>query len=319
MKKNLFLFLLIFIINSCNNQDNRNNRDKVIVEEKNLIADKILSNKIFSPDFITRVGDKLLISSHLSDTVLYVYSLPSLTYLNSTGTKGAGPDDFQIFPMFCESFDNMLYVWGFNLVTIKKFAINQSGELNFEGLIKLSKYEAFNNMHIINDSLFIYYLPDYLKTVKFDLKKDKETDKIQMKKDNHNESFFYSNRGSIAANNSFLIYGYLFKKQIDIYKMHDFKLLKRIIGDYEYKEPVLGDFNPPVYYRNIVAGNQFFYALCNENSNKEVIMEVYNYDGVLVKKFTFDIPPQLFVIDEENNTMYGYSGEYEDYLLRYKL
>jgi hypothetical protein len=47
-------------------------------------------------------------------------------------------------------------------------------------------------------------------------------------------------------------------------------------------------------------------------------MEVYNYDGLPVKRFTFDIPPQLLVVDEEQSVIYGYNDKYEDYLLHYK-
>ncbi|GHT72097.1 hypothetical protein FACS189455_4980 [Bacteroidia bacterium] len=312
MKKYLFLLSFIVILNACNNSKNP------VIEEKKLIASKILSDKVFSPDFMIKINDKLVISSSLSDTMLYVYSLPSLRYLNSSGTKGNGPEDFQLFPMFCESSDNSVYIWGYDPITIKKFSIDNNGYLNIKNLIKLPKYEAFNNMHIINDSLFIYYLPDLLKIVKYDLRNNKDLDVIQMKKDDHNESFFYINRGSIAANDSFLLYGYLFKKQIDIYRMRDFGIQKKIVGNYKFQKPVLGDFNTPVYYRKIIAGQKFFYTLCNENLNKEVIMEVYNYDGLLLKKITFDIPPQLFVVDEEHSAVYGYNDKYEDYLLYYK-
>jgi hypothetical protein len=317
MKKYLSLLFIIIAIHACN--DNKKKiRVNVNVEEKKLIASKILSDKIFSPDFMVKVNDKLLISSSLSDTMLYVYSLPSLRYLNSSGAKGHGPEDFQFFPMFCESSTNSAYIWGYNPITIKKFTINNDGYLSLENLIKLPRYEAFNNMYIINDSVFIYYLPDLLRIVKFDLKNEKDLDVIQMKKDDHNESFFYINRGSIAANDSFLVYGYLFKKQIDIYTIRDFVIQKKIIDNYEFQRPILGDFNTRVYYRKIIAGQKFFYALCNENLNKDSIIEVYNYEGVLVKRFTFDITPQLFVVDEEQSTMYGYCGEYEDYLLYYK-
>ncbi|MDR0680724.1 MAG: TolB-like 6-bladed beta-propeller domain-containing protein [Dysgonamonadaceae bacterium] len=312
MKKYLLLLFLIVTINACNNNK------KPIIEEQKLIAGKVLSDKIFSPDFMIRVNDKLVISSSLSDTMLYIYSLPSLKYLNSFGTKGLGPEDFQLFPMFCESSNSSLYVWGYSPITIKKFMIDNNGYPNLENLIRLPKYEVFNNMYIINDSVFIYYLPDLLKTVKFNLINNNDLDAIQMKKDDHNESFFYINRGFIAANDSFLLYGYLFKKQINIYRIQDFKLHKKIVGDYEFQKPVLGDFNAPVYYKKIIAGQKFFYALCNDNLNKDVIMEVYNYDGLPVKRFTFDISPQLFVIDEEHSTIYGYNGEYEDYLLYYK-
>ena len=317
MKKYLLLTLFVLVlvfVNGCHK-----NTDKFVSEEMKLMADSVLLDKVFSPDFMVCIDDKLIISSSMSDTMLHVYSLPSLKHLNSIGRKGQGPDEFQLFPMFCNSqSDSLLYIWGFSPTTIKKFVIDHDGALDFRSLIMLPKYESFNNMHIIDDSLFIYYLPDLLKIVKLDLKNNIDLEMIQMKKDDHNESYFYSNRGLIAVNDSFLLHGYLFRKQIDIYRVHDFSLKKEVIGDYKFEKPVLGDFNTTIYYRGIIACKNYFYALCNENSNRDVVMEVYDYDGLLVKKFSFDIPPQLFVIDEENSTIYGYNEKYEDYLLRYK-
>jgi hypothetical protein len=169
-------------------------------------------------------------------------------------------------------------------------------------------------MHILNDSLFIYYLPDDLRIVKFDLKNKRYLDNIQLNKDNHNESFYYSNRGIIAANDSFVVFAYLFKKEINIYRLNDFKLHKVIKGDYEYKKPIVGSSDNPKYYTQIVAGENFFYALCKNDKS----MEVYDYDGTFINEFTFDITPSLFAVDENNKTIYGFANDnkYEPVLLR---
>lgn len=309
----VYCFILFFII--CCIHDDIFSPEKI-----ELKAEKKLLEEIISPEFITRVDNKLVISSSKSGNMLHIYSLPDLRYLYSTGRKGSGPEEIQLFPMFCESLNQALYVWGYGPMTIKKFDVNQNGELKFNDLIKLPRYEAFNYMHILNDSLFIYYLPDNLKIVKLDLKNNKFLDDIQMKKDNHGESYFYSNRGTIAANDSFLVFGYLFKKQINIFWVNNFKLHKKIIGNYKHKDPVVGDFKTPVYYTNIVAGEDFFYALCTDNKSNSVVMEVYNYNGLFMKKFTFDITPQLFAVDENNKTIYGfaYNNKYEPYLLRFR-
>jgi len=305
----IFCSLLLFI-NSCRNDDISS------PEKKELKSEKKLLEEIISPDFLTRIDNKLIISSSQSDYMLYVYSLPDLNYLYRTGKKGRGPEEIPLFPMFCESLNQTLYVWGYGPKTIRKFDINQNGELKLNDTIKLPMYEEFNCMHIFNDSLFIYYLPDNLNIVKFDLKNKKYLDNIQMKKDDHNESYFYSNRGTIAANDSFVVFGYLFKKQINIYWLNDFKLHKKIIGNYKHKGPIVGDFDTPFYYTRIVAGENFFYALCKNKKS----MEVYDYNGSFVNEFTFDITPSLFAVDEYNKTIYGFANDnkYEPYLLRFR-
>jgi len=100
-------------------------------EKKELKSEKKLLEEIISPDFITRVDDKLIIASSLSDTMLYVYSLPDLKYLHSTGKKGRGPDEIPLFPMFCESLNHALYVWGYGPRTIIKFDINSKTIISF--------------------------------------------------------------------------------------------------------------------------------------------------------------------------------------------
>jgi len=310
MRKILIFCSLLLFINSCRNDDISS------PEKKELKSEKEILKEIISPDFLTRIDNKLIISSSQSDHMLYIYSLPDLKYLHSTGTKGRGPDEIPLFPMFCESLNQTLYVWGYGPKTIRKFDINQNGELKLNDTIKLPRYEEFNYMHIFNDSLLIYYLPDNLNIVKFDLKNKKYLDNIQMKKDDHNESYFYSNRGTIAANDSFVVFGYLFKKQINIYWLNDFKLHKKIIGNYKHKGPIVGDFDTPFYYTRIVAGENFFYALCKNKKS----MEVYDYNGSFVNEFTFDITPSLFAVDEDNRTIYGFANDnkYEPYLLRFR-
>ena len=310
MRKILIFCSLLLFINACRNDDISS------PEKKELKSEKKLLEEIISPDFLTRIDNKLIISSSQSDYMLYVYSLPDLNYLHRTGKKGRGPEEIPLFPMFCESLNQTLYVWGYGPKTIRKFDVNQNGELKLNDTIKLPMYEEFNYMHIFNDSLFIYYLPDNLKIVKYDLKSKKHLDNIRMKKDDHNESYFYSNRGTIAANDSFVVFAYLFKKQINIYRLNDFKLHKEIIGNYKHKDPIVGDLDTPVYYTKIVAGENFFYALCKNKKS----MEVYDYNGSFVNEFTFDITPSLFAVDEYNKTIYGFANDnkYEPYLLRFR-
>ena len=112
----------------------------------------------------------------------------------------------------------------------------------------------------------------------------------------------------------------MFNKQINIYELNDFRLHKEIRGNYNHKNPVVGDFNTPVYYTHIAACKNYFYALCRNNKSNSAVMEVYNYNGSFVNEFTFDITPSLFAVDEDNKTIYGfaYDNKYEPYLLRFR-
>jgi len=305
--KAIFIFFSFLLFSDCICQTNTT---PMITQE--LKSYQHLIKEIYIPAFLTRVGDKMVLSCDKSDPLLgepllFVYSLPDFKLLGSTGRRGKGPNEIPVFAMFCESEDESLYVYGYTFKTIRKFEINKEGELILDKIIDLPYYQTFNNMHIIKDSLFIYYLPDDLKIVKSSLKSGQDLDKIELKKDDHKETFYYKNRGTVAANNSFLVYAYIYKKQIDIYRVDDFKLHKQIIGKYKKQDPIIGDKNNPIYYSNIVAGKKYFYAIYTDIKTQKPIIEVYDYNGSFQKELILDIKPELFIVDEAKKTIYGYA------------
>jgi hypothetical protein len=293
--------------------------------EKKLVAEKVSIKEVFSPEFMTKTDDFLLISSSMNDTMLFTYATPSLEHKSHNGIKGGGPDDFSPFPGFCESNQNSnVYIWGYTPHTIRKFSLDNEGQLVFEKEFLLKKNEEFNNMYIINDSLFLYYLMEELCIKKYDLIGEHPIDEIKMKKEDHRESWFFSNRGNFIVNDSTIVFAYLFKKQIDIYDLNTMKLQTVITDNKKYPKPIVGDFkNTMLHYINIVAGKDFFYAVYHgvfEYSDAETdVIEVYDYEGNAIKKYTFDIFPQLFEVDESKGYIYGYNRRYEDYLLKYPL
>jgi len=313
--KAIFMFFFVLVFSDCICQTNT-----TPLKTQELKSYKKLVEEIHIPTFLTRVGDKMVLSNWKGDTLLYVYSLPDFKFLGGTGTKGKGPGEIQAFPMFCESEDESLYIWGYTHKTIRKCDVTKEGEFKVNKIINLPYYMNFNKMHIIKDSLFIYYLPVELKIVKTDLKSGRDLDNIVLKKDDHKEAFYYKNSGTVAANNSFLVYGYFYKKQIDIYKVADFKLHKQIIGKYKKQDPVIKDENNLTYYTSIVAGKKYFYALYEDIKTKRPIIEVYDYNGSFQKELKLDIKPEIFIVDEAKNTIYGYAlnSNYEPCFMRFE-
>lgn len=228
MKYNLFCLLLILLLLSACTKPHKDGT--FFAESKKLLAEKIRVNEMFSPDFVTKSGENFIISNSKSDTTLFFYETPSLKFKFATGMKGKGPDEIQTFPMFCHTLnDKYLYIRGYSPMSIKKISLESDNDLLFVDEYNLGKYDEYNFMNIINDSLFIYYSSNKLTITKYDLKNEVVLDKIEFRKDDHNESYFYSNRGFIAANDSFVVYPYIYKKQMNIYSVNDFKLVKKIV------------------------------------------------------------------------------------------
>lgn len=322
MKYWLIYILSIGVLGACSDSS-------VIIKNfpnsKRLIAEKVPINEIFSPDFVTKSGNYFIISSSISDTTLFFYEIPSLTFRMAAGVKGNGVDEIETFPMFCHTLDDAyLYVKGFSPFTVRKISLDDNASLNFIDEYELEKGNEYNFMNIINDSLLIYYSSNQLAITKYDLKNKIVLDEIKLKKDEHHESYYYSNRGIIAANDSFLVYSYLYQNKIDIYDINDFKLVKSISDGKHLPQVSIGDKANIVYhYFNVYAGKKYFYALYvghRENENfLDRTLEVYDYSGNPIIRYSFDIVPFYFVIDELNGYMYATNSNYEDYLLRYKL
>ena len=126
----------------------------------------------------------------------------------------------------------------------------------------------------------------------------------------------------MAANDSVMIYVYLYKNQIDIYDVKDFRLKRRIVGVYKPQKPAFRD--EELYYLGVIPGDKYFYALFKgernaEGKNPSNTIEVYDYDGNPVALYRFDMPPLYFYPDEKNNCIYATHPACMDTLLRYDL
>lgn len=322
MKKLIYLFIGLLSFFSCTEQT----ISIVFPVEKSLKAIKVPVNETFSADFITKKSDYLFIISAQSDTTIYMYSLPDLKFVRNFGLKGKGPGEFQL-PMFVESSGDDLILWGFSkLNLVRRFAIDSNARIVKREDYYLKKYETFNQMRLIRDSIFVYSLvPTNYVVREYDLKNRQDLGKIEFETDRDNDNpSLYSNRGVMTANDSSIVYTYNFKRQIDIYDSKTLALKKTLVGDYKYQKPS-EDFNANVkYYLDVVPGKKYFYALYRGDSERNATermdaVEVFTYDGTPVVKYTFDIAPNLFYVDEANGVMYGYVYKYPDAIFKYLL
>lgn len=288
-------------------------------QEATLTAEKIYMENATAPDYMLVKNHHLLVSSSRSDSMLCLYSLPDLKLLRQGGLKGGGENDFALFPMFCRNFTDEVCIWGYTPLTIKRFSIGEGGALCLQKTYTLPHYESFNQMHLLQDSILIYSaIPNDFAIKKLNLNQGKETGKIEFETEDHQETFFYKERGILAANEQYIVYAYFFKKQIDIYDAATLQLHKRLREGDEEPAIRLGDLEGNAhYYVNVVAGEKQFYALCREKDS--YALEVFDYEGRPVAKYRFDVVPSLFDIDEEAGVLYGYNEAWEDYFLRYKL
>ncbi len=291
--------------------------------EKSLFAGKVTVDEVFSLSKMMCKGNYLFVSDVRSnENLVYQYLLPGFKCVYKGGSKGQAEDEFQIFPVFCNTPANKVYIWGYTMFSIRSFTLDNVGQLSFERKYDLPMSgDIYNDMHIVRDSILVINEVNQLAIKKISLNNQQVIREIKFKKDEHNEPFFCEDTGYMAANDSLIVYAYRYKKQVDIYNIDDMKLKKRLIGDEIAPHIVLYDPESTVY-RNygIFAGKDYFYVWCPSKwgAKKECSIEVYDYSGLPIAKYELDAMLTTFTVDERNRAIYGYSGEvFEDGFLKY--
>lgn len=287
--------------------------------EKLLHAEKIRINDVIYPGWMMLKKQSLFVIDIKTDTMLYQYSLSDFKRIYKGGVRGQAKDEFQIAPRFCRTVSENVCIWGYTPFTIRTFTIDNANQLMGETEYKLPiSDDVANERHIVRDSILIYNAgPSELAIKKINLNNKQKEGQISFETDNHRESFFYKNRGYVAANDSLIIYAYIYKKQIDFYNVDDLKLSRRLVGDDITPHIIVGDLENNVYYhQGLVACKHYFYVKC-QGKEKDVSLEVFDYSGHSIAKYRFDTPPQYFDVDERNRIIYGYNSNLEDYFLKY--
>lgn len=283
-------------------------------------------DEILLADFMIKKGNYLFMISTRSDSMIYVYTLPELQYCKSFGIKGKGPGEF-ILPMFVEAPGDDVYIWGYSDVRlIRCFSIDSNANMTVKQDYRLNKYETFNFMHLIRDSICVYSLMPTQPLIKlYDLKNRKNVGELEIESNDRVNSYLSDGDGVMAANDSVIIVAYYYKKQIDIFDVSTLKLKKRLTGEFRHQK-LTDDFTKNEYhYVDIVAGSKRFYALyrgCRNGDAKENsdVLESFDYNGNPIIKYKFnDLSPDIFYADDEAAILYGYKSAYPDLVLKYKL
>ena len=325
MRKLLWVLSLAVPLFSCGDRDTAVTAKRAFPQEKRIQAVKCPVGDVMDPSYMIQKGDYLLVRSGQPKKQLFVFTVPDLRFVCATGNQGRGPEEFSTFPTLVESRTDTFYVFGYAHRHLKSLAVDSAARVHLTECYEIPLHEVFNHMHLIDDSVLLYetvMLPQYA-VYKYDLKNRKSIDELKIERETpESELTFDTSRGSIAANDSVMIYVYLYKNQIDIYDVKDFRLKRRIVGVYKPQKPAFR--NKELYYLGVIPGDKYFYALfkgerTEKGENRSNTIEVYDYDGNPVALYRFDIPPLYFYPDEKNNCIYATHPSCMDTLLRYDL
>ena len=325
MRKLLWVLSLAVPLFSCGDRDTAVTAKRAFPQEKRIQAVKCPVGDVMDPSYMIQKGDYLLVRSGQPKKQLFVFTVPDLRFVCATGNQGRGPEEFSTFPTLVESRTDTFYVFGYAHRHLKSLAVDSAARVHLTECYEIPLHEVFNHMHLIDDSVLLYetvMLPQYA-VYKYDLKNRKSIDELKIERETpESELTFDTSRGYMAANDSVMIYVYLYKNQIDIYDVKDFRLKRRIVGVYKPQKPAFRD--KELYYLGVIPGDKYFYALfkgarTEKGENRSNTIEVYDYDGNPVALYRFDIPPLYFYPDEKNNCIYATHPSCMDTLLRYDL
>ena len=325
MRKLLWVLSLAVPLFSCGDRDTAVTAKRAFPQEKRIQAVKCPVGDVMDPSYMIQKGDYLLVRSGQPKKQLFVFTVPDLRFVCATGNQGRGPEEFSTFPTLVESRTDTFYVFGYAHRHLKSLAVDSAARVHLTECYEIPLHEVFNHMHLIDDSVLLYetvMLPQYA-VYKYDLKNRKSIDELKIERETpESELTFDTSRGYMAANDSVMIYVYLYKNQIDIYDVKDFRLKRRIVGVYKPQKPAFR--NKELYYLGVIPGDKYFYALfkgarTEKGENRSNTIDVYDYDGNPVALYRFDIPPLYFYPDEKNNCIYATHPSCMDTLLRYDL
>jgi len=326
------LFVLIFI--SCNIVNNSSLISDFPVKEK-LQAEYVIPSTIIAPMFFVLQSNYLCTYSLQKDSMIDMFSLPDLIHVKSFGVRGKGPGEFQSFPWPCKSTNDYFYVRGYTPLLIKQFAVDTCVNPVLINEFVLKDYESFGPMHIVQDSLLIYLSMGYqnenkeqISIKKYNLNQKQETGKILIPtKSKRNSSLDPNRAGGFDVNDSYIVYAYLFKKQIDIYNVNSMKLVCRLESKKNQNPSINKKFTENIsHYQGVIAGEKKIFALYNKMGQKisesepsSQTIEVFDYEGNELVEYLLDDYINVFVIDEMNQFLYAYDVNQEDFILKYNL
>ena len=315
-----YCFVLLILLCSC--QQKTENKS---FPTNKLLGKEIVFDEIFDIIDMIIVDDYLVVTSAQSDTLVHIYSLPDIKLVSKMGLKGEAPFNL-VYSLLFKGSGSKLIIGGFdNGKAVKSFQIQDDIVTEIQ-TSKVFFNEALNDAYAMNDSILIYNSIFDLTLRKINMKNHSVSDICQFPKDNHQESFFYSNKGKLGINNTSIVYAYFYKDQIDFMDLEG-KLITKIKGRTLSPIISLDNFDRNyISYVNLYAGKTNFYLLYRgqthaeyKNNNLKDKLEVYNYEGEISREYIFEIPPIIFAVDEKRIVLYGYNGMYKVVLLVYNL
>ena len=332
-------FLFVFLSIACNRVE-----DKRFLFEAELTAThRFPMGEPFYPLRMCIFNDYLILgtlNSQVSpDYFFQAYQLSDYSYKGSFGRRGRGPGEWNN-PEIVRSSSNSPYLYLFEVSSRELTAVIH--KMLLDSTLRLIEEESFliekglltfmNRPIIRNDSLLVYdeFAPEAAIRVHHLHGELPVITWTYGTTPNTEQRFMDVNRGLLLANDSCVMFPYIYQDRIDIM---EWNLALKESLNYQKGKPIIHTGSPDnnvKYYTGSYLGEFFLYAFYSGMSDKELqakngvghTLEVFDMNGTPVYRYVFPEPlPFPFAVDERTFTLYGYSikNGMEDYISVYPL
>ncbi|MFC5683652.1 BF3164 family lipoprotein [Flavobacterium sp. MAHUQ-51] len=331
--------MLFFMLFGCGSNNNEEQTIKDISVNKTLVAKTIkISTNMLMPTRIFNTNNKLVIYDQVKNGMFKVFNLPEMEYQYSFGQIGKGPDEFSFIDANTMKMmnDNLLFL---DFHTIKKLKIyNKEIKVSNSNSIRIEN-SPVNGLNMINDSLYIYNLMGIKKNgyehqmvninSKKTIKEFGTYPDTNIKYTNEFEQFnaYYKYSVSNPINNKLAIF-YLYLNKMKIYSNKG-ELLQEINIEDNYREYSPKDKDKNILFRgSCISTSNFIYVLRIDQPKNEIEknfdsfkpkIEIWNWEGKLLKKYQLDKPITSFTVSEKDNKLFGISISNSNEIYEYKL
>ncbi len=293
---------------------------------------------LLAPDGMVASEDMLIVSDYKQDSIFYSFELPSHRYLGANGIRGQGPNDF-VFP---DGRTLLAYPGGFSILDVGSYSLKEvkwtpgqfevhhrevlrKGEPAVNGFLDLGEgkvcvlsqpgVDIDTEYRIIDTNTFESVEVSPYPTLTDNYTKEEPGIKARI----------YRKEGVVKPDKSRFAYFYTYFKFFRIHD-RDGNLLKEVNVQVEpYNKEYEQEYEKSMqYYMSPKATDKYIYVMClnlkgGEQLTSTAELQVWDWDGNPVGKYTLDKVIYLFTISEKHGKLYGIHPLVEDTIYAFDL
>jgi hypothetical protein len=299
---------------------NKKSTNTVVTEVSDLKSDSIFVDEIIDIRDWISVDNQIIIQTSVVDTLFYSYLLPEFQFYYMFGRRGQGTVEY-IYPKLATDGKKKLYLYDNAKKKFVEFALSEKGFV-VVNTIDVSTHILVDKMLTVNDALFCIKesYPDEIKFVIFSIENNK-FEKIS-------EYKIESDLKGETSENDFLITNYkermatfyIHKKQIRLYQLNEKKKMKETFTLLATRKENKNIF----HYSDLCCTSQYIFALYQGldpdllKSGDRSTIEIYNWDGKLIKTLKADRIINRIIVNENINCIYAISPYESEYIYKYE-